>query len=78
MEAALLAVPVHGSPLVEAFKKELAPYEVNNKGTIRFPLAEHVPVKLIAALARFRAKQVIEETKAKAATRKKRSGSRRQ
>jgi uncharacterized protein YdhG (YjbR/CyaY superfamily) len=60
------------APLVEAFKKELAPYEVNNKGTIRFPLSEPVPVKLIAALARFRAKQVIEETKAKATTRKKR------
>jgi len=26
--------------LVAAFKKELAPYEVNNKGTIRFPLAD--------------------------------------
>jgi uncharacterized protein YdhG (YjbR/CyaY superfamily) len=60
------------APLVEAFKKELAPYEVNNKGTIRFPLSEPVPVKLIAALARFRAKQVAEETKAKASTRKKR------
>jgi uncharacterized protein YdhG (YjbR/CyaY superfamily) len=60
------------APLVEAFKKELAPYEVNNKGTIRFPLSEPVPVKLIAALARFRAKQVVEETKAKATTRKKR------
>jgi uncharacterized protein YdhG (YjbR/CyaY superfamily) len=60
------------APLVEAFKKELAPYEVNNKGTIRFPLSEPVPVKLIAALARFRAKQVVEETKAKATTRKNR------
>jgi uncharacterized protein YdhG (YjbR/CyaY superfamily) len=60
------------APLVEAFKKELAPYEVNNKGTVRFPLSDPVPVKLIAALARFRAKQVIEETKAKATTRKKR------
>jgi uncharacterized protein YdhG (YjbR/CyaY superfamily) len=60
------------APLVEAFKKELAPYEVNNKGTIRFPLSEPVPLKLIAALARFRAKQVVAETKAKATTRKKR------
>jgi uncharacterized protein YdhG (YjbR/CyaY superfamily) len=46
--------------LVAAFKERLAPYEVNNKGTIRFPLAEPVPVGLIAAIARFRAKEVAE------------------
>ena len=34
--------------LVAAFKDDLAPYEVN-KGTIRFPLSEPVPVKLIEA-----------------------------
>jgi uncharacterized protein YdhG (YjbR/CyaY superfamily) len=45
--------------LVAAFKKELAPYEVNNKGTVRFPLSEPVPVKLIAALAKFHAREVI-------------------
>ena len=44
--------------LVAAFKKQLAPYQVNDKGTIRFPLSEPVPVKLIGALARFRAKEV--------------------
>ena len=44
--------------LVTAFKKELSPYEVNNKGTIRFPLSEPVPAKLIAALAKFRAMEV--------------------
>ena len=44
--------------LVAAFKKELAPYEVNNRGTVRFPLSEPVPVKLIASLAKFRAKEV--------------------
>jgi uncharacterized protein YdhG (YjbR/CyaY superfamily) len=43
--------------LVKAFKDELAPYEVNNKGTIRFPLSEPVPVKLIAGIAKFRAKE---------------------
>jgi len=48
------------APLVEAFNDRLAPYEVNNKGTIRFPLSEPVPVKLIADIARFRAKQVAE------------------
>jgi uncharacterized protein YdhG (YjbR/CyaY superfamily) len=52
--------------LVAAFKDELAPYEVNNKGTIRFPLSEPVPVKLIAGLARFRAREVTEIAKAAA------------
>ncbi|HEY6293201.1 MAG TPA: hypothetical protein VI455_16740 [Terriglobia bacterium] len=39
--------------LVAAFKDHLAPYEVS-KGTIRFPLSEPVPVKLIERIARFR------------------------
>jgi uncharacterized protein YdhG (YjbR/CyaY superfamily) len=46
--------------LVAAFKERLAPYEVNNKGTIRFPLAEPVPARLIEAMAKFRAKEVTE------------------
>ena len=46
--------------LVAAFKEELDPYEVNNKGTIRFPLSEPVPVALIEAIAKFRAKEVSE------------------
>jgi len=58
--------------LVAAFKDELAPYEVNNKGTIRFPLAEPVPVRLIAGIAKFRAREVAELRKAKAGSRKKR------
>jgi uncharacterized protein YdhG (YjbR/CyaY superfamily) len=53
--------------LVAAFKNELAPYEVN-KGTIRFPFSEPVPVKLIGRIAKFRAKEVAEREKAKAAT----------
>ena len=52
--------------LVAAFKDDLAPYEVN-KGTIRFPLSEPVPVKLIEGIAKFRAKEVAEREKAKAA-----------
>lgn len=51
--------------LVAAFKAELAPYEVNDKGTIRFPLAAPVPVNLITALARFRAKEVATGERAK-------------
>ena len=38
--------------LVAAFKNELAPYRVS-KGTLRFPLSEQVPVKLIERVARF-------------------------
>jgi hypothetical protein len=48
-------------PLVAAFEKALEPYEVNGKGTIRFPLSQPVPVKLIEGLAKFRAKEVIAE-----------------
>ena len=44
--------------LIAEFKAELEPYEVNNKGTARFPLSEPVPAKLIEALAKFRAKEV--------------------
>lgn len=40
--------------LVAAFKDELAPYDIR-KSTIRFPLSEPVPVKLIERLAKFRA-----------------------
>ena len=45
-----------GARLVAAFKDELAPYELR-KGTIRFPLSDPVPVKLIARIAKFRAKE---------------------
>jgi uncharacterized protein YdhG (YjbR/CyaY superfamily) len=58
--------------LVAAFKHELAQYEVNNKGTIRFPLSKPVPVRLIQAIAKLRAKVVAERERAKAATPKKR------
>jgi uncharacterized protein YdhG (YjbR/CyaY superfamily) len=42
--------------LVRAFRSELAPYKIS-KGTIRFPLSEPVPLKLIADIAKFRAKE---------------------
>ena len=48
--------------LVAEFKEDLAPYKVN-KGTIRFPLSEPVPVKLIERIAKFRAKEVTEPKK---------------
>lgn len=52
--------------VVSAFKAELAPYEVNNKGTIRFPLALPIPERLIARIAKHRAKEVAAEAQAKA------------
>lgn len=51
--------------LVSAFRDDLAPYEFNDKGTIRFPLSQPVPVKLIAAIAKFRAREVAEREKGK-------------
>jgi uncharacterized protein YdhG (YjbR/CyaY superfamily) len=45
--------------VVAAFQKEIAPYVVH-KGTLRFPLAQPVPMKLIGRIAEFRAKEVAE------------------
>ena len=42
--------------VVAAFKDDLAPYKVS-RGTIRFPLSQPVPVKLIERIAKFRAKE---------------------
>ena len=52
--------------VVAAFKDELASYEVT-RGTIRFPLSQPVPVKLIGRIAKFRAREVAEREKARAA-----------
>ena len=57
--------------VVAAFNDDLAPYEVN-KATVRFPLFQPVPVKLIGRIAKFRAKEIAELKKAKAKTPKKR------
>src|SRR5687768_595082 len=57
--------------LVAAFTDQLEGYE-KSKGTIRFPLSEPVPVTLIAAIAKFRAKEVIEAQRATSAGKKKR------
>ncbi len=43
--------------VVAAFQEELAPYEIS-QGTIRFPLSEAVPAKLILRIATFRVKEV--------------------
>jgi uncharacterized protein YdhG (YjbR/CyaY superfamily) len=52
--------------VVAALKDDLAPYEVK-KSTIRFPLSQPVPVKLIERIAKLHAKEVTEREKAKAA-----------
>lgn len=53
--------------LVAAFARELEPYEVNGRGTIRFPFDKPVPVELIRDLAAFRVREVVGDVQAKAA-----------
>ena len=57
--------------LVAAFKDDLAPYELS-KGTIRFPLSQPVPVKLIERIAKFLAKEAAQRARARPARPKKR------
>jgi uncharacterized protein YdhG (YjbR/CyaY superfamily) len=57
--------------LRDALGTDLCSYEVS-KGTIRFPLDERVPVRLIQRIVKLRAKEVVDLEKAKAGTRKKR------
>ena len=56
--------------LEAAFKKELAPYELSGRGTIRFPLTKPVPAKLIADIAKFRAKEQAALLKSQTAAKK--------
>ena len=51
--------------VVATLKDDLAPYEVK-KGTIRFPLSQPMPVKLIERIAKLRAKEIAGRAKAKA------------
>jgi uncharacterized protein YdhG (YjbR/CyaY superfamily) len=57
--------------LVAALKEQRAPYEVA-KGTIRFPLSEPVPTRLIGRIAKLRAMEVAERKKTKATALRKR------
>jgi uncharacterized protein YdhG (YjbR/CyaY superfamily) len=59
-----------GERLVATFQDELSPYEVS-KGTIRFPLSQRVPVKLIERIAKLRATEVAEGAKPKTKTKPK-------
>ena len=58
-----------GEDLIEEFKEELTPYKVS-KGTIRFPLDEEVPLKLVERIAKFRAKHLSGRAKDKKTGRK--------
>jgi len=60
-----------GEHLVAALKDQLASYKVS-KGTIRFPLCEPIPVKLIEHMARFRVEEAARREKSKLAALKKR------
>ncbi len=55
-----------GASVGAAFKAELAPYE-RSKGTVRFPLSEPVPAKLIAGIAKALAKEASARAMAKRA-----------
>ncbi len=58
--------------VAEAFKDDLAPYNVS-KGTIRFPLAHAVPVKLIERITKFRANEAVKRATVKRAAPKSKS-----
>ena len=53
------------APLIAAFKDGLAPYELSNRGTVRFPLDAAVPVRLIARIAKYRAREMAERKRPK-------------
>lgn len=57
--------PVSAS-LLAALKLDNAPYVVS-KGTIRFPLSQPVPARLIGRIAKFRAKEVAGRARKRAA-----------
>ncbi len=57
------------APLIAAFKDELAPYELSNKGTVRFPLDAPIPARLITRIAKYRAQEVAARKQLKTAKR---------
>jgi uncharacterized protein YdhG (YjbR/CyaY superfamily) len=57
--------------LVAAFQDHLAPYQVS-KGTIRFPLSQPVPTRLIERIAKFLAREAAARARAKQERSKKR------
>jgi uncharacterized protein YdhG (YjbR/CyaY superfamily) len=59
------------APLVKALGDELASFEIS-KGTIRFPLSERVPGRLIGRIAKLLAQEAAERSKGKPAKPKRR------
>jgi uncharacterized protein YdhG (YjbR/CyaY superfamily) len=53
--------------LIAALGDALAPYEYNGKGTLRLPLDEPVPTRLLARIAKFRVKEEAERVRPRAA-----------
>lgn len=49
--------------LMKTFKDDPAIYELNDRGTLRFPLTQPVPVKLITRIAKLRAKEIAHRKK---------------
>ena len=45
---------------IEAFKRELSPYEVS-KGTVKFPLNKPIPFELIKKIVEFRVKENLDK-----------------
>ena len=62
------------SRLSEALGSELAPY-ATGKGTLRFALADPVPARLIARIAKLRAQEVAQRGAAKSRVKRSRSSS---
>lgn len=56
--------------LISPLKPSFASFEVNDKGTIKFPLSKPVPVTLIAAIARLKGKEAAERAKVRAEKRR--------
>jgi uncharacterized protein YdhG (YjbR/CyaY superfamily) len=57
------------SSAIKAFKRELSAYEVG-KGTVRFPIDEPLPLKLISRIVKFRVAENIKNTEIRSIKRK--------
>jgi len=55
---------------IARLKPTSASYEVNDKGTIRFPLDQLVPIKFIADIAKLRAREVADQAMTRAVAKK--------
>lgn len=63
----LYPVPRGNDPLVKAF----APYKTSGRGTIQFPLAKPMPLRLITRIVKFRVKESLDKAKIKKSAKKK-------